>query len=64
MGIIKDKEIIFREEFGQSVIIGIFGKLSLEEKEALKARNVDISPIPLQKLFIYLTESDSVKGVI
>ncbi len=62
--IIKDKEIIFREEFGQSVIIGIFGNLSLEEKEELRENNVDISPIPLQKLFIYLTESVSVKEVI
>ena len=64
--LVKNKEIIFKEEFGPSLIIGVFGDLSKEEREALKEKNVDISPIPLQKLFIYLTENKDldVKGVI
>lgn len=64
MTIIKDKEIIFREEFGSSVIVGVFGNLTLDEKERLKENNVDISPIPLQKLFIYLTENENRKEII
>ena len=64
MPIIKDKQVIFKEEFGPSVIIGVFGDLTIEEKNRLKENNVDISPIPLQKLFIYLTESESLKEVI
>lgn len=62
--IIKGKQIIFKEEFGMSVILGIFADLTLEEKKRLIENNVDISPIPLQKLFIYLTEHDNFKGVI
>jgi ABC-2 type transport system ATP-binding protein len=62
--IIKDKGIIFKEEFGTSVILGIFGRLSSEEKDKLLENNVDISPIPLQKLFIYLTENSNFKEVI
>lgn len=64
MTIIKDKEIIFREEFGSSVIVGVFGNLTPDEKERLKENNVDISPIPLQKLFIYLTENENRKEII
>ena len=61
---IKDKDIIFKEEFGPSVIIGVFGDLTTEEKNKLKENNVDISPIPLQKLFIYLTENVNEKEAI
>lgn len=60
----KDKEIIFKEEFGPSVIVGIFGDLTTEEKIKLKENNVEINPIPLQKLFIYLTENVKETGVI
>lgn len=62
--IIKDKKIIHKEEFGSSTIFGIFGNLTNEEKLGLKANNVDISSIPLQKLFIYLTENSYVKGAM
>ena len=55
--IIKGKNIIHREEFGTTAIIGIFDELSNEEKKLLKENGVDISPIPLQRLFILLTES-------
>lgn len=62
--VIKDKKLIFKEEFGPSVIVGIFGDLKIEEKERLKDSNIDISPIPLQKLFIYLTENENQGGNI
>lgn len=62
--IIKDKKIIHREEFGAMEIVGLFDDLSLEEKEMLKANNIEISSIPLQKLFVYLTENNQLKEVM
>ncbi len=62
--IIKDKRIIHKEEFGSSIIFGIFDNLSNEEKLKLKENNVEISSIPLQKLFVYLTENSIAEGVI
>ena len=55
--VIKDKQVIHTEEFGSTKIIGIYGELTKEEVEEIKDNNIDISNIPLQKLFIYLTES-------
>lgn len=62
--LIKDKNIIYKEEFGTSIIVGIFGDLTKEEKTELKAKNIEISSIPLQKLFIYLTEFQNKGGNI
>ncbi|WP_352420434.1 ABC transporter ATP-binding protein [Proteiniborus sp.] len=62
--IIKGKRIIHNEEFGSSLIVGIFDNLSNEEKIKLKENNVEISSIPLQKLFVYLTENSLVEGAI
>lgn len=55
--IIKDKKVIHSEEFGSTKIVGIFGELSDEEINELEKQNIEISNIPLQKLFIYLTEN-------
>lgn len=55
--IIENKNIIHREEFGNSIILGIFDDLDEKEKSLLRENNVEISHIPLQKLFIYLTEN-------
>lgn len=55
--IIKDKRIIHREEFGTTKIVGIYGNLTEEEIKYSKDNNIEISNIPLQKLFIYLTEN-------
>ncbi len=62
--LIENKNIIHKEDFGSSVIVGIFDDLKNEEKQILKEKNVEISSIPLQKLFIYLTESSAAKEVI
>jgi len=53
---IKDKRVIHREEFGSTKIVGIYGSLSDQEIKKIKGNNIEISNIPLQKLFIYLTE--------
>lgn len=57
--IIEGKKIINKEEFGSSTIIALFDKLTEDEKKQLNDNNVDISHIPLQKLFVYLTELNS-----
>lgn len=62
--LIKGKNIIHKEEFGSSIIVGIFDELSSEEKFKFKENNIEISPIPLQKLFVYLTENSIAKEVV
>ena len=61
--ILKEKNIIHKEDFGTTTIIGVFDELSGEEKKELKANGVDISPIPLQRLFILLTEIEKLEEV-
>ncbi|HBD63762.1 MAG TPA: ABC transporter ATP-binding protein [Clostridiales bacterium] len=61
LSVIKGKNIIHKEEFGASAVVGLFDLLDGEEKALLKSRNVEISPMPLQKLFVYLTENNSKK---
>lgn len=61
--ILKEKNIIHKEDFGTTTIIGVFDELSAEEKKELKANSVDISPIPLQRLFILLTEIEKLEEV-
>lgn len=60
---IRGKNIIHREEFGTTTILGVFGDLSRAEKDALRENSIDISGIPLQKLFVLLTDTEEVKGV-
>ncbi|WP_353095194.1 ABC transporter ATP-binding protein [Tissierella praeacuta] len=55
--IIKDKKVIHKEEFGSTKIVGIYGNLTEKEIKYIKDNNIEISNIPLQKLFIYLTEN-------
>lgn len=62
--VLKDKKIISREEFGTITIVGIFDDLSKEEKDILKENGVDISSIPLQRLFVLLTEKEFIKEEI
>lgn len=61
--IIKDKKIINKEEFGTTTILSVFDNFSKEEKESLKENGVDISGIPLQKLFVLLTKNENIREV-
>jgi ABC-2 type transport system ATP-binding protein len=56
MQIIKSKKVIHKEFFGTTAIVGILDEFSREELNTLKDNNIEMSPMPLQKLFIYLTE--------
>lgn len=62
--IVKNKKVIHREQFGSTEIVGIYDELTKEERQILRENNVDISSIPLQKLFVYLTENTQLKEVI
>ncbi len=57
ISVIDRDKIIHREKFGNTVIIALFDELDNGTKEDLRGKNIEISPIPLQKLFIYLTEN-------
>ena len=57
--IVEGMNIIHRDEFGEKLILSIFDDLSMEDRSRLKENDVDIATIPLQKLFIYLTEDFS-----
>lgn len=54
--LLKNKKLIHKEVFGATSIFGVFGEFNSDEQNELKTNNIEISPIPLQKLFIYLTE--------
>lgn len=64
MPLIKDKNIIYKEEFGSSVIVSIFDTFTPQERQKLQDNNIEMSSIPLQKLFVYLTESSQQKEVL
>lgn len=55
----KDKEPIDTKQLGETKAVTIYGHLSEKEKAMLKSQGIDISPVSLQDLFIYLTEEDN-----
>lgn len=56
MPLVSGKKVIHKESFGATSIIGVWGKFNDKELKILRENNLEISPMPLQKLFIYLTE--------
>lgn len=59
--ILEGKNVIHRDQFGLTEIIAIYDDLNDNEKSKIREQNIEISSIPLQKLFIYLTESSGRK---
>lgn len=55
--LIRDKNIIFREELGSKKIIGIYDNLTKSDLNYIKENRIEMNNIPIQKLFIYLTQS-------
>lgn len=55
--LLEGKRIIYRETFGSGIVLGIFDYLSPDEKSLMKDNNIEFSKMPLQKLFVYLTEN-------
>lgn len=56
MSLVSKKNIIHKEFFGTTAIIGVLDEFTRAEIDDLKSNNIEISPMSLQKLFIYLTE--------
>lgn len=52
---LKGKRIIYRDTLGKRVVVGIYDQLTPEEINFMEAAGLEVSPMPLQKLFIYLT---------
>lgn len=55
--------VIHSEMIGNVKISAVFEKFTDEKLKELRSYEVDISPIPVQKLFIYLTGSNKEEGV-
>ncbi len=55
--LIKDKNIVYKEELGSTKIIGIYDNLTTLDLKYIKDNNIEMNKIPMQKLFIYLTQS-------
>jgi ABC-2 type transport system ATP-binding protein len=55
--LIKDKNIVYKEELGSTKIIGIYDNLTTLDFKYIKDNNIEMNKIPMQKLFIYLTQS-------
>lgn len=53
---LKGKKIIHQESFGATAIYGVLDDFNEEELSKLRSSNIEISPMPLQKLFINLTK--------
>lgn len=56
MQLTKSKKIIHKEFFGATAIVGVLDEFGREGINNLKNNNIEVSSMPLQKLFIYLTE--------
>lgn len=57
--IIENKNILYKESFGSTSIVMIFDELNEDEKRKLRESNIEISRVPLQKLFIHFTNTNS-----
>lgn len=57
--ILKSKNIIDERSIGGMKIISIYDTLTDEERMSLKANNVELKSIPLQDLFVLLTEKEA-----
>jgi ABC-2 type transport system ATP-binding protein len=60
---VADLKVIYSEMVGSVKICAIYEQFTEEKLKKLSAYEIDISPIPVQKLFIYLTNT-SKEGII
>lgn len=57
LSLVDPDRILNMDRFGSSSVrAGFFGSLDSAAEKSLKDKQIEISPMPLQKLFIYLTE--------
>ncbi|MNI25761.1 hypothetical protein D3C73_794360 [compost metagenome] len=55
-----DKKIIHRESFGSQLSIAIRGNLTSENRQLADSLGLEIMPLSLQQLIIYLTKEQVV----
>ena len=53
---LEGREVIHQESFGNSLVAAVYNGFTAEEEKQMKKQGIEISGIPLQKLFIYLSE--------
>lgn len=51
-----EKNVIFKEQFGDTTVVGIYDDISTMEKYAYGEKNIDISKMPLYRAYSYFTE--------
>ncbi len=60
---LENREVLHRESFGSTLIAAVYHEFTPEEKQNMKQQDIEISGIPLQKLFIYISQKTlSVQG--
>ncbi len=50
------REVLHQEAFGSTMVATIYNSLTPEDRVAMEGANIDVSGVPLQKLFIYLSK--------
>lgn len=50
------REVLHQEVFGNTMVATLYNSLTPEDRRALEQANIDLSGVPLQKLFIYLSK--------
>ena len=50
------REVLHQEVFGNTLVATLYDSLTPEDRRAMEQANIDLSGVPLQKLFIYLSK--------
>ncbi len=59
---VMNKNVLSKDGIGDNIVVAIYDELKEEEKRQIKLDGLDINPISLQLLFIYLTGGRMIKG--
>lgn len=58
---ISGKKVLNKEEFGKTMAVAVFDHISDKEKKEMEDDDLNISPVSLQQLFIFLTGGRMIK---
>lgn len=58
---ISGKKVLNKEEFGKTMAVAVFDHISEKEKKEMEDDDLNISPVSLQQLFIFLTGGKMIK---
>jgi ABC-2 type transport system ATP-binding protein len=51
----KNKHVVLSESLGKTLVVATYGDLSPKDKQEAEQSGIDIAPVPIEKLMIYLT---------